>query len=52
MVSTENMSMEYVGLSTDEKPVDGVGNGSTFVEMDTKKFYIFDEDSKTWIVQN
>lgn len=52
MVSTENMSMEYIGLSTDEKPVDGVGNGSTFIEMDTKKFYIFDEESSTWILQN
>lgn len=40
----------YFGLSTDtNKPTDGVGNGSAFVEMDTSKIYFFDSDSQTWL---
>ncbi len=34
-------------LSTDEKPTD-VKNGSTLVEIDTGKGYLFDADSKAW----
>lgn len=33
---------EYRGLSTDEKPIKYVGNGSVFFEMDTLKLYMFD----------
>lgn len=35
-------------LSTDEKPVEHIRNGSTLLEMDTGKRYYFDGDSKTW----
>jgi len=39
----------YFGLSTDDpKPIDGVLNGMTFIEMDTGKIYFFDEDNGTW----
>ena len=38
------------GKSTDEKPFD-VSNASLFYEMDTKKIYMFDEETKTWIEQ-
>ena len=48
MVSVVNIANEYVGLSTDTKPTDGVANGSIFYEMDTKKCYMFDEDNATW----
>lgn len=40
---------EFRGLSTDIKPLNGVGNGSIFLEMDTCEVYIFDESTKTWI---
>lgn len=47
------MWMELYGLSTDEKPIKtmgtiGIGNASTFYEMDTKKPYIYDEENHKW----
>jgi len=41
------------GLSTDTKPIgsfDGVGiaNGSEFIEMDTNKKYLYDEEHQQW----
>ena len=47
----DRLTDEYVGLSTDTKPTDNVTNGSTFVEIDTKKFYAFDEENSLWIEQ-
>lgn len=38
---------EGVCLSTDTKPTDWE-NGSTLLEMDTKKVYIFDAANSTW----
>lgn len=38
---------EYCGLSTDIKPMD-CPTGSTFLEMDTKTTYIFDDVNKRW----
>lgn len=45
---------EYTGLSTDQKPVADengkpVPNGSTLLEMDTSKVYIFDAESAQWL---
>jgi len=39
---------EYCGLSTDTKPTTGIKNGSTLLEMDTKKVFIFDETNSIW----
>lgn len=36
-------------LSTDEKPVNDVPNGSMLTEIDTSKSYLFDKDSETWV---
>ena len=38
---------EYYGKSTDIKPVEGVNNSDVFYEMDTKKVFLFDEESQT-----
>ena len=47
-----NYINEYYGKSTDTKPVDDyVPNGSMFYEMNTKKVYCFDGESKTWLEQ-
>ena len=35
-------------LSTDEKPVEGVTNGSVLGEMDTGKAFVFDEEGQQW----
>ncbi|MBQ7540676.1 MAG: hypothetical protein IJT44_00105 [Clostridia bacterium] len=46
---------EYIGKSTDEKPVIGVPNASSFYEMDTMDLYLFDKEpdavTGTWIKQ-
>ena len=49
MTTTINeKTYEYRGLSTDAKPVEKAGNGSVFIEMDTGKVYIFDEENIIW----
>jgi len=42
---------EYVGLSTDTKPTEDIPNGSTFVEMDTKKLFAYDAEGSQWLEQ-
>lgn len=48
---------DYRGKSTDEKPVEGVPNGSTFYVMDAKEkslpdtLYMFDADENRWWAQ-
>lgn len=51
MVTVDNLTDEYDGLSTDTKPTDGVRNGSVFVEMDTGKEYLFDAENDQWVEQ-
>ncbi len=49
MITTINeKTYEFRGLSTDEKPVERAGNGSIFIEMDTGKVFMFDEQNKVW----
>lgn len=38
----------YVGLSTDAKPTEDIGNGSAFIEMDTGKVFFFDAEGGVW----
>jgi hypothetical protein len=33
---------DFIGLSTDVKPTQGVFTGSTFYETDTKDYYLWD----------
>lgn len=45
---------EFFGLSKDVKPTElfngvRIPNGSIFVEIDTKKIYMFDEENQEWI---
>ncbi len=42
--------LEVTGLDSDIKPVD-VPNGSLFYEMNTTNYFMFDEETKTWIPQ-
>ena len=42
---------DIYGLSTDEKPLDGIANASVFYEMDTAKVFMFDEQNKVWLEQ-
>ena len=36
-------------LSTDVKPIDGIYNGSSCIEIDTGKGYLFDKTGSQWI---
>lgn len=36
-------------LSTDEKPTEGIANGSITLEMDTSTFYGFNEEAAEWL---
>lgn len=40
--------IEAVCLSTDTKPTTGIANGSTIVEINTGKVYMFDEEGGEW----
>lgn len=46
-VNTGKHVKEWGGLSTDEKPADAK-NGSTFLEMDTGKVFMFDGANNVW----
>ena len=46
-VSALDQPMEAYGLSTDEKPLD-MPNASRFIEMDTGKIFLFDEENTVW----
>ena len=35
-------------LSTDEKPIEGIRNGSTLIEIDTGEKYMFDANEMEW----
>lgn len=41
----------YMGLSSDEKPLENVPNGSDWYSMDTGDVFLFDADGKRWILQ-
>lgn len=42
---------EFYGKAGDVKPTEGVKNADIFYEMDTKKGYLFDEETGTWLEQ-
>lgn len=46
--TTHDRCYEYRGMSSDTKPVQGVGNGSVYFEIDTGKVFMFDYDGQTW----
>lgn len=43
-----SLLVEIACLSSDTKPTEGIGTGSTAIEVDTGNFYLFDESSSTW----
>ena len=46
----EYQYIEAAGLSTDTKPVvENMATGSTFIEVNTKKVFMWDEESETWV---
>ena len=47
----ENTESYYVGMSTDEKPVENVQKGALFHEIDTSQDYRFNNETKQWDLQ-
>lgn len=39
------------GASSDTKPIEGICNGSCFVEVDTGEIFLWDEEQNDWIEQ-
>lgn len=48
---SEPRARNYSGTDEDEKPVDGVENGSWYTEINTGKKYRFDKENQVWIKQ-
>ena len=48
---TKTKHSEYYLKSTDPKPIEGVENADVLYEMDTHDVYLFDADTKTWLLQ-
>ena len=48
--NVDQQTFDLRGLSTDTKPTDVkyIGNGSTFIEIDTGKVFLFDAEHKIW----
>ena len=46
--SESEREVELRGLSTDDKPTDNVANGTTFIEIDTGKMYLYDAENEQW----
>ena len=44
----ETTNLTWFFLADDDKPTEGVGNGSRGVEIDTGKEYYFDAENATW----
>ena len=45
---TEPAYRKLAGLSTDEKPTEGLLTGSWFFEVDTGDVYAYDEEGEEW----
>lgn len=44
----ETKEIEMRGLSTDEKPTENIVNGTSFIEIDTGKVYMYDLENEEW----
>lgn len=42
------VQVKLAGLSTDSKPTAGIATGSSFLEVNTGKVFLFDEVGGTW----
>ena len=41
--------VEMVGLSGDTKPTENISNGSVFMEINTGKAFLFNEEGSAWV---
>ena len=50
LISTNGRISNFMGLSTEAKPTEGLATGSLFIELDTGTVYYFNEASTTWAI--
>ena len=48
VLTPDKLFCRFAGNSSDSKPTAGIVTGSSFLEVDTAKEYLFDEDSQAW----
>lgn len=48
----DKLYCRFAGNSSDTKPTAGIVTGSSFLEVDTGKEFLFDEDLIEWVAQN
>lgn len=48
MVTFNNLFDGGFCLSTDDKPTEGVENGTVLLEMDTSKMFVYDKENAQW----
>lgn len=48
-IQDDKVLVQATRKSADEKPTDGIANGSLCLEMDTSTFYAFDEAGGEWL---
>lgn len=48
-IDSDSTYVEAVCLSTDSKPTTGIANGSTCIEMNTGKIFMFNEAGSAWV---
>ena len=44
----DSVLIQAVCLAADSKPTTGIANGSTCIEIDTGKIFMFDESGDAW----
>lgn len=49
MITPGNLSDVFIGLHDDEKPTEGIYNGSAFLEMDTGAIYLWSQETQEWL---
>ena len=49
-ISTNGNIKNYMGLSGEDKPTEGLATGSLFIELDTGTVYYFSEADGDWAV--
>lgn len=41
----------WKSTDADKEPTDGIPNGASGIEIDTGNFFLFDGDTKAWVLQ-
>lgn len=51
LTSDGYMLATFYGTSLEDKPTDKIAMGSTFIEVDTGKVFLYNETASSWVEQ-